>query len=42
MQLRFWKKKTTEKPVRKSALREWGNALMFDRRRIHFFSVGNV
>src|SRR5690606_40418648 len=29
MQLRFWKKKTTEKPVRKSALREWGNALMF-------------
>jgi signal peptidase I len=29
MQLKFWKKKTAEKPVKKSALREWGNALMF-------------
>ncbi|GGG08871.1 signal peptidase I [Pontibacter amylolyticus] len=29
MQLKLWKKKPAEKPVRKSALREWGNALMF-------------
>ncbi|EJF11348.1 signal peptidase I [Pontibacter sp. BAB1700] len=29
MQLKLWKKKPAEKPAKKSALREWGNALMF-------------
>ncbi|SIT90027.1 signal peptidase I [Pontibacter indicus] len=29
MQLRFWKKKPAKGAARKSALREWGNALMF-------------
>jgi signal peptidase I len=29
MQLKLWKKKPAEKPAPKSALREWGNALMF-------------
>lgn len=29
MQLRFRKKKAAEKPVKKSFLREWGNALLF-------------
>jgi signal peptidase I len=29
MQLKFWKKKSTPKPEKQSALREWGNALMF-------------
>ncbi|WP_299706997.1 signal peptidase I [uncultured Pontibacter sp.] len=29
MQLKLWKKKSAENPAKKSALREWGNALMF-------------
>ncbi|MDO6390549.1 signal peptidase I [Pontibacter sp. BT731] len=29
MQLQFWKKKPAGRPANKSALREWGNALMF-------------
>jgi len=29
MRLKFWKKKTASAPAKKSAAREWGNALMF-------------
>jgi signal peptidase I len=29
MKLKFWKKKAKARPVKQSALREWGNALMF-------------
>jgi signal peptidase I len=29
MQLKFWKKKPASEPVKRSAAREWGNALMF-------------